>query len=269
VTPLLSVRDLAVCYRHNGETIGALKAIAFDLGPGERLAVIGESGSGKSTLALALGGLLPTGSKLSGSVVWPALGHLPRNGKDIGFVFQDPSGSLDPVMRIGDQIAEILTANLDVRGADARTRALDLIARVALPDPAAIAASYPHQLSGGQKQRVAIACAIATGPKLLIADEATSALDTIVQAEIMVLIATLVREQNLALIFITHDIALASMIGERIAVLHHGQLVEIGPSEKIVSHPVQDYTRKLVTSHIALDAMPLVASVDAFAAGRP
>lgn len=254
MNPLLSIRDLGVRYRRGGETIEALDGISLDLAPGERLAIIGESGSGKSTLALALGGLLPPGSSVTGHVSWPTLGDLPRNGKDIGFVFQDPSGSLDPVMRVGDQIAEILRANLGLRGAAANARALDLIDRVALPDPTAIAAGYPHQLSGGQKQRIAIACAIAAQPKLLIADEATSALDTIVQAEIVALIESLVRDDDLAMIFITHDIALAASISDRIAVLRHGRVVEIGAAVKIVSHPTQSYTRQLLAAHIGLEA---------------
>ncbi len=262
MNPLLTVRDLGVRYRRDGETVDALVGLSFDLGQGERLAVIGESGSGKSTLALALGNLQPPGSTVTGQISWPALdGRQPRNGRDIGFVFQDPSGSLDPVMRVGDQIAEILRANLDMQRYAAKARALELIDRVALPDPTAIAAAYPHQLSGGQRQRIAIACAIAAKPKLLIADEATSALDTVVQAEIVRLIETLVREDGLSLIFITHDIALASTIGDRIAVLRHGRLVEIGSAARIVSRPTQDYTRQLVRSHIALDAAPLVKAL--------
>jgi peptide/nickel transport system ATP-binding protein len=270
VSPLLSVRDLGVRYRRDGETVNALVGLSFDLGQGERLAVIGESGSGKSTLALTLGNLQPPGSTVTGQISWPALGRRPQNGKDIGFVFQDPSGTLDPVMRVGDQIAEVLRANLGMSNSQAKAHALELLGRVSLPDPAGIAASYPHQLSGGQRQRIAIACAIAAQPKLLIADEATSALDTVVQAEIVRLIETLVREDGLSLIFITHDIALSSSIGDCIAVLRHGRLVEIGKAEQIVSHPTQDYTRQLVRSHIALDAAPLVRlPADGHAAGVP
>jgi peptide/nickel transport system ATP-binding protein len=260
VSQLLSVRDLSVRYRHDNETTHALKGLSFDLAPGERLAIIGESGSGKSTLALALGNLLPAGSTMTGSVTWPALGRPARNGLDIGIVFQDPGGSLDPIMRVGDQIGEVLRANLDMRGTAARAMALELIGRMALPDPAGIAASYPHQLSGGQRQRVAIACAIAGGPKLLIADEATSALDTVVQAEIVQLIEALVRQQTLALIFITHDMALAASIGHRVAVLHDGRIVEIGKAREIVSRPVEHYTRKLVNACITLDTAPLVGA---------
>lgn len=259
MSPLLSVRNLGVRHAREGGTTEALSGISFDLALGERLAVIGESGSGKSTLALALGGLLPSGSTVSGTISWPALGSQARNGQDVGFVFQDPSGSLDPLMRVGDQIAEVLHACRDMRKSEAKAQAMNLIRQVALPDLPAIAASYPFELSGGQRQRIAIACAIAAKPKLLIADEATSALDTVVQAEIVSLIQALVRQENMALIFVTHDIALASSIGDHIAVLYHGRMIEIGTGEKVVSHPTQDYTRRLVDAYIGPDTPPLIA----------
>lgn len=253
MTPLLSVRDLTIAYARKGESVTALNGISFDLAPQERLAFIGESGSGKSTLALTLGNLLPAGTQQSGTVTWPGFDGSPQNGKDIGFVFQDPFGSLDPVWRVGDQIAEIARTHLNLTPTSAKHRALDLIGRVALPDPAAIAIAYPHQLSGGQRQRIAIACAIAARPRLLIADEPTSALDTMVQAEIAALILDLVRVEQLSLIFITHDIALASNICGRIAVLRNGLMVEIGPSHEIVSDPNQQYTRELIGAHVGLD----------------
>jgi len=256
--PLLSIRDLNVTYRRDNETVAALTGISLDLQPGERLAVIGESGSGKSSLALAIGGLLPPAAMLTGAIQWPVLTHPPANGKDIGFVFQDPSGSLDPLMRVGDQIAEVVAAHTAKGWNAAHAVALDLIARVELPDPRSIARSYPHQLSGGQKQRVAIACALAAGPKLLIADEATSALDTRVQAQIVGLILSLVAGENLALLFITHDIALAAQVGDRIAVFQDGRLVEIGPADEVVSTPRHSYTRKLLASYLSIDAAPMV-----------
>ena len=169
-------------------TAAALDGISLDLGEGERLAVIGESGSGKSTLALAIAGLLPSTAHVSGQIEWPGLGRQPVSGRDIGFVFQDPGASLDPVMQVGAQIAEVVRAHLGFGRGAAHDKAVELIGRVQLPDPATLASAYPHQLSGGQRQRIAIAAAIAAGPKLLIADEPTSALDTIVQAEIVALI---------------------------------------------------------------------------------
>ena len=182
----------------------------------------------------------------------------PLPGRDIGFVFQDPSASLDPVMAVGKQIAEVARTHLGLDWPQAYAKAKTLLERVRLPDPASAMRAFPHQLSGGQKQRVAIAAAIAAGPKLLIADEATSALDTIVQAEIVSLIRHLVVEDGMTLLFISHDIALAAELAERIAVFRHGELIEIGPTAQIVNGPRQDYTRSLLDAHLGLDAEPLL-----------
>ncbi|MER8629600.1 ABC transporter ATP-binding protein [Mesorhizobium opportunistum] len=184
--------------------------------------------------------------------------HPPLSGRDIGFVFQDPSASLDPVMPIGKQIAEVARTHLGLTWPQAYTQAKTLLERVRLPDPNSALRAFPHQLSGGQKQRVAIAAAIAAGPKLLIADEATSALDTIVQAEIVALIRRLVAEDGMTLLFISHDIALAAELAERIAVFRHGQLVELGTTPRIIDAPAQAYTRALLDAHIGLDAEPLL-----------
>ncbi|MER8442405.1 ABC transporter ATP-binding protein [Mesorhizobium sp. M1066] len=183
---------------------------------------------------------------------------IPLLGRDIGFVFQDPSASLDPVMTIGKQIAEVAHTHLGLDWSQAYAKAKSLLERVRLPDPDSALRAFPHQLSGGQKQRVAIAAAIAAGPKLLIADEATSALDTIVQAEIVALIRRLVNEDGMTLLFISHDIALAAELAERIAVFRHGQLVELGMTAQIVGAPAQPYTRALLDAHIGLDTRPLL-----------
>jgi peptide/nickel transport system ATP-binding protein len=182
----------------------------------------------------------------------------PLLGSDIGFVFQDPSSSLDPVMPIGKQIAEVAHTHLGPGWKGAYAKAKTLLERVRLPNPDATIHAYPHQLSGGQKQRVAIAAAIAAGPKLLIADEATSALDTIVQAEIVALIRRLVSEDGMTLIFISHDIALAASLADRIAVLRHGELVELGETRRLIEAPRQAYTRALLEAHLGLDAKPLL-----------
>ncbi|KUM28619.1 ABC transporter ATP-binding protein [Mesorhizobium loti] len=182
----------------------------------------------------------------------------PVGGRDIGFVFQDPSSSLDPVMPVGKQIAEVARTHLGLDWSQSLARAKTLLERVRLPDPDAALHTYPHQLSGGQKQRVAIAAAIAAGPKLLIADEATSALDTIVQAEIVALIHRLVAEDGMTLVFISHDIALAARLAERIAVLRHGELVELGATAEIINAPRHAYTRALRDAHLDLDAEPLL-----------
>ncbi|WP_352585028.1 ABC transporter ATP-binding protein [Mesorhizobium sp. M0088] len=184
--------------------------------------------------------------------------YIPRLGRDIGFVFQDPSASLDPVMTIGKQIAEVARTHLGLTWSQSYAKAKSLLERVRLPDPDSALRAFPHQLSGGQKQRVAIAAAIAAGPKLLIADEATSALDTIVQAEIVALIRRLVTEDGMTLLFISHDIALAAELAERIAVFRHGQLVELGMTAQIVGAPAQPYTRALLDAHIGLDTRPLL-----------
>ncbi|PWJ93421.1 peptide/nickel transport system ATP-binding protein [Mesorhizobium loti] len=258
MTALATIRDLTVTYRRDGGEVTALKGINLGIASGERLAIIGESGSGKSTLALAIAGLLPASSAVSGRIEWPGLAHAPLGGRDIGFVFQDPSASLDPVMTAGKQIAEVARTHLGLTWAQAFAKAKHLLERVRLPDPDSALRAFPHQLSGGQKQRVAIAAAIAAGPKLLIADEATSALDTIVQAEIVALIRRLVTEDGMTLLFISHDIALAAELAERIAVFRHGQLVELGTTAQIVGAPTQPYTRALLDAHIGLDAEPLL-----------
>ena len=256
MSPLASIRGLRVAYRRGGPL--ALQGIDLDIVAGERLAVIGESGSGKSTLALALAGLLPGDAVQEGCIDWPGLGRAPLGGRDIGFVFQDPAGSLDPVMPVGRQVAEVARAHLGLSWRDARERARALLARMRLPEPKAVQHTFPHQLSGGQKQRVAIAAAVAARPKLLIADEATSALDTIVQAEIVALIRHLVAEDGMTLVFISHDIALASQLADRIAVFRAGRMVEIGATAAIVARPAHAYTRALLDAHIGLDAAPLV-----------
>lgn len=255
--PLLSIDDLSITY--SGGDAAAIRNVSFDVLTGECLAVIGESGSGKSTLALAIAGLLPASARKTGHVKWPGIGRTALGGRDIGFVFQDPAASLDPVMSVGRQIAEVVRTHLDLGWHEARHRATELLARVKLPEGAIDA--YPHQLSGGQKQRVAIAAAIAARPRLLIADEATSALDTIVQAEIVALIARLVAEDAMTLLFISHDIALAAEIADRMAVFRDGQLLELGRTGDVIDNPRHDYTRMLLASHIGLDAAPMRAAL--------
>jgi peptide/nickel transport system ATP-binding protein len=243
---LLSIQNLSVRYRASATP--ALEHVSLDLAAGERLGVIGESGSGKSTLAQAMAGILPRSAALAGSVAWQGMQRLPSPGREVGLVFQDPSSSLDPVMRVGDQVAEVAHAHLPLSWRDARERAVQLLADVELPQPAAIAEAYPHQLSGGQKQRVAIAAAIAADPVLLIADEATSALDTLVQQAIVGLLDSLVRTRGMTLIFISHDIALASQLVGRIAVFRDARLVEIGTTQQVLTKPADAYTRSLIES---------------------
>ncbi len=257
---LVSVSGLSVAYRSAGRTHLAVDGVDLDIRSGERLAIIGESGSGKSTMALALSGLLPETAHQSGRIDWPGLDHAPLPGRDIGFVFQDASASLNPVLTVGEQIAEVARRHLDMGWPDAYRHALDLLARVRIPQPQAALRAYPHQLSGGQRQRVAIASAIAAKPKLLIADEPTSALDMVVQAEIVALLDTLVREDKMTLLFITHDIALASGFADRIAVFREARLIEAGQTAAVLSSPADAYTKSLIASHIDLATPPLIAA---------
>ncbi len=246
--PLVRLEKLSVSYGSEP----ALENIDLDIGQGETLAIIGESGSGKSTLALALASLLPGNAHISGQLDW-ADGK-PRAGRDIGFVFQDPASSFDPLMTVGAQLVETIRADAKIDRLAAKARATGLLERVHIPQADASFARYPHQFSGGQKQRIAIALAIAASPRLLIADEPTSALDTIVQKEIVSLLRELVRTDGMTLIFITHDIALASGLADRMAVFRQGKLVEFGPARNIVSNPQTDYTRALIAAVPLLEA---------------
>ena len=250
--PLLALRGLGVA--HGG--MPALAGIDLDLPRGGRLAVIGESGSGKSTLALAVAGLLPPEARLAGSVSFPALGTAPRLGRDIGVVFQDPAGSLDPVLRVGEQVAEVLVAHRGLSWRAAFRRVDELLAGVRLPGRAARA--FPHQLSGGQCQRVALAAALAAEPALLIADELTSALDTVVQRELASLLDELVKARGLTLLFVTHDIGLAANLADDVAVLRRGRLLEHGPVARVLAQPQHPYTQALLATHLDL-ATPLGA----------
>ncbi|MCO5064322.1 MAG: ABC transporter ATP-binding protein [Rhizobiaceae bacterium] len=259
MTALLEIDGLSVTYDGG---IRALDAVSLHVRPGERVGLIGESGSGKSTLALAIARLLPRTAQTAGSIFWKQADLPPRNGIDIGYVFQDPTGSLDPLIRVGDQLAEVVRVLRGLSRHESRNVALGLLSRVALPDAALMAARYPHQLSGGQKQRVAIACALAGRPGLLIADEATSALDTIVQAGIVGLLNRLNREERLSLLFVTHDLALASTLADRLYVLRDGRVVESGASREIVETPRDPYVAGLVRSHLALDGPSLLPDRD-------
>ncbi|WP_416066881.1 ABC transporter ATP-binding protein [Rhizobium sp. ZK1] len=255
--PFCSVRNLSVRYGLEA----ALKSVDLDIVRGERLAIIGESGSGKSTLARTLAGILAEQARIEGEITWPALGHAPLPGRDFGFVFQDPGTSLNPVLTIGEQVAEVARRHLRLGWRQAYVHAAELLDRVRIPQPASTMRAFPHQLSGGQRQRVAIAAAIAAKPALLIADEATSALDVVVQAEIVRLLDGLVREEGMTLLFITHDIALASGFVDRVAVFRNGELVEAGPVRSVLSSPAESYTAALIANHRDLSTQPLITEM--------
>lgn len=260
----LEVRDLVV--RIAGRTV--VDGVSFTLGPGERLGVIGESGSGKSLTMLAVLGLLPEGAEVTGSVRWEGrelLGLDERSlaavrGREIGIVFQEPATALDPIRTVGNQIAEPLRIHYGLGRREARTHAVRLAAKVALPDPAQLVRRYPHQLSGGQRQRVAIAMALAAGPRLLIADEPTTALDVTVQRGVLELFDELVAASQLSLVFVTHDIALLAQRGGDALVMAGGRVVERAPVERLVHEPGHEVTRHLATAAAATGWAPAVVT---------
>ncbi len=245
---LLELRGLAVSLPLGRRCVPALRGLDLELRSGERLALLGESGSGKSTALLAIVGLLPEEARIEGLRRFPLLGREPVPGRDLGLVLQDPFASLNPVLSVGEQIAEVLVAHRGARWSEARRAAVVLLERVGIADPERRLDDPPHRFSGGQRQRIAIAVAIAAGPRLLLADEPTSALDTVVQAQILDLLDGLVREQGTALLLVTHDLAVAGRIADRIAVLYAGRLVESAPAGRLLRTPRHPYTRALLAT---------------------
>ncbi|MGD2204061.1 ABC transporter ATP-binding protein [Microbacterium maritypicum] len=241
---------------------GALvRDVSFSLAPGERLGLIGESGSGKSLTSLAVTGLLPDALSASGSVLLDGRQVIgardadlrPLRGPVAQIVFQEPLTALDPLMRVGRQVAEPLRRHLGLRGAELKSAVATALDEVSLSDTR-IARAYPHELSGGQRQRVAIAIALAARPQLLIADEPTTALDVTVQDGVLALLERLVDERGMALLFISHDLAVVSRMVDRIVVLRDGLVVEAGSVAQVLQEPAEPYTRMLVDSARALDA---------------
>ncbi|GGX66807.1 hypothetical protein GCM10010358_21650 [Streptomyces minutiscleroticus] len=256
---LLDVRGLTV-RTSDGRTL--VDDLSFTLAGGERLGLIGESGSGKSLTTLAVLGLLPDGMSAAGSVELAGVQivGVPEKrltgvrGRDAAVVFQEPLTALDPLMRVGRQIAEPLGRRTGLKGRDLRRAVADALAQVRLPDPDRIARAFPHEISGGQRQRVALAMALACEPKLLIADEPTTALDVSVQAEMLELMDTLVRERGMAVLFVSHDLAVVARITDRALVMKGGRAVEEGTVDALVRSPREEYTRTLVASARRLES---------------
>lgn len=228
--------------------------IGFEVPSGSRVGLIGESGSGKSLTALAVLGLLPAGAAATGSIRWQGTELLglgdaelaQLRGDEIGIVFQEPRTALNPIRTVGAQIGQSIRLHTGIRGAALRDRIVAEAERVRLPDPEQIVRRYPHQLSGGQRQRVAIAMALACRPRLLIADEATTALDVTIQADILRLLRTLVDEDGMSLVFITHDLAVLSEIASAGVVLEHGRVVEHGTVRQLLTAPQSAITQALL-----------------------
>jgi peptide/nickel transport system ATP-binding protein len=250
---LLEVKDLSIGFgRHE-----AVKGISFEINAGETLGLVGESGSGKSATSLAVLGLLPESARVSGSIRFD--GHellaLPeeamrrRRGRQIAMIFQEPMTALNPVMRVGTQIAEAVAAHHpEMRRRQVRAKVLQAMEEVGLPDAERRAKDYPHQFSGGQRQRILIAMAIVNKPGLLIADEPTTALDVTVQAQILDLLKALRREHGLAMLFISHDLAVVSQVADRVAVMRYGEIVEQAEAGRLFHEPQHAYTRSLLAS---------------------
>jgi oligopeptide transport system ATP-binding protein len=252
--PILSIRNLHVRFRTGDGVLPAVRGVDLDVAAGETVAVVGESGSGKSQAAHAVLGLLASNGWAEGSVRYRGaelLGLPPRalnrvRGAKIAMIFQEPMTSLDPLYRIGDQIALPLMAHGGLSRREARARAIELLGLVRIADPERRLRSYPHELSGGQRQRVMIAMAIANDPDVLVADEPTTALDVTVQARILDLLADLKARLGMALVFITHDLGLVRRLADRTAVMQAGEIVESGATAEIFSRPSHPYTRRLI-----------------------
>jgi oligopeptide/dipeptide ABC transporter ATP-binding protein len=262
---LLEVRNLVVEFprsNHGGGSGGlvAVRSLSFSIAPGEVLGLVGESGSGKSVTSLALMRLLPPQARLSGEIRFtdgngtydllqlPDAAMRPLRGSQLAMIFQEPMTALNPVMRVGDQIAEAVRAHHQVAKGEAWKRTLIALEEVGIADFERRARDYPHQLSGGMRQRVMIAMAIVNRPKLLIADEPTTALDVTIQAQILELLAELRAKFGLTMLFISHDLAVVSQVADRVAVMYAGNLVELGSKRDIFDAPAHPYTRGLLNA---------------------
>jgi oligopeptide/dipeptide ABC transporter ATP-binding protein len=254
---LLHVDRLTTVFEMGTKTIRAVDEVSFDVGRGETLGLVGESGSGKSVTALSILRLVQAPGRIAGGAVelggrdLTALGEAEMRkvrGAEISMIFQEPMTALNPVMTVGDQVAESLVVHDLMPWSEARRRAVELMEAVRIPDPGRRARDYPHQLSGGMRQRVMIAIALACKPSLVIADEPTTALDVTIQAEILELLRDMKAEFDLALLLITHDLGVIAETADRVAVMYAGRIVEQGGVRQIFREPRHPYTRGLLAS---------------------
>lgn len=261
--PVLSVRNLSLEFVTRRGVLRALSEISFDIARGEVLGVVGESGAGKSLTGTAIIGLIDKPGRLSGGEIWlkgqriDNIGHdglRKIRGRRIGMIFQDPLTSLNPLFRVGDQIAETILTHMPVSKAEARARALALLTEVGIPAPENRIDAYPHEFSGGMRQRVVIALALAAEPDLIIADEPTTALDVSVQAQIITLLKRLCRTRGTSVMLITHDMGVIAETADRVAVMYAGRIVEIGPVADVIRHPKHPYASGLMGAIPALGA---------------
>ena len=252
---MLSVENLSVSFPGpGGRALPAVREVSFGLGPGETLGLVGESGSGKSVTALAIMRLLVPQARVSGAIRFEGRDLLAVADEDMrrvrgagmAMIFQEPMTALNPVMRVGDQVAEAVLAHQKISQREAKERAVEALRDVALPEPEKRARDYPHQLSGGMRQRVMIAMAIVNHPRLLIADEPTTALDVTIQAQILDLLAELRDKFKLAMLFISHDLAVVSQVAGRVAVMYGGSIVEMAARAEIFRAARHPYTRGLL-----------------------
>jgi peptide/nickel transport system ATP-binding protein len=260
--PVLAVHDLKVEFATRRGVLKALDGVSFEIGRGEVLGVVGESGAGKSLTGAAVVGLIDPPGRISGGeirLLGERIETLPEHqmrairGRRIGMVFQDPLTSLNPLYRIGDQIAQTILAHLPVSRAEARRRTIDLLKEVGIPAAERRADSYPHEFSGGMRQRVVLALALCAEPELVIADEPTTALDVSVQAQVIALIRKLCVERGTAVMLITHDMGVIAETADRVAVMYAGRIAEIGPVRTLVKAPLHPYARGLMAAIPTLD----------------
>ena len=252
---LLQVKDLVVEFPHRRGTLRALDGISFDIAPGEILGVVGESGAGKSLTGASIIGLLEPPGRIGSGEIWlqgeridglRAEAMRRVRGRKIGAIFQDPLTSLNPLFSVGDQLVETITTHLPLSTAQARQRAIELLADTGIPAPEQRIDHYPHQFSGGMRQRVVIALALAAEPQLIVADEPTTALDVSIQAQIINLLKRVCRERGAAVMLVTHDMGVIAETCDRVAVMYAGRVVEIGPVHEVINHPAHPYTAGLM-----------------------
>ena len=260
---LLEVKNLAVSFKTYGGEVQAVRGVNFHLNKGETLAIVGESGSGKSVTSQTIMRLIPMppGQIKSGEMLFDGIDLAKKTdkemeairGKDIGMIFQDPMTSLNPTMKVGAQIGEVVIKHSKVSKAEAKKRAVELLTLVGIPFPEQRVNQYPHEFSGGMRQRVVIAMALASNPKLLIADEPTTALDVTIQAQILELMKDIQKKTDTSIIFITHDLGVVANVADRVAVMYAGQIVETGTVDEVFYDPKHPHTWGLLASMPSLD----------------